>query len=225
MKHTTGYTLLLMALMALTASCTQDAYDKGEGYYSQMVAEMVDGYTASDKRVTHFVTDDDVRYTVANPFMTSLMEKADTVYRAIFYFNKDEQGQAEVIGLDRVGVLRPLAMEAVKTDPVKMESVWMGKSKRYLNLSLYLMTGATTDKDALHRMGCCRDTLMLNDDGTRTLHLTLYHDQGGMPEYYSSRAYFSIPLTDTDADSVVLRVNTYEGILTKCIELQEVVAP
>ena len=215
MKHI-GCALLLMTLFV---ACTQDAYDKGEGYYSQMVAEMGDGHTASDKRVTHFVTDDDVDHTVTNPFITSLMEKADTIYRAIFYFNTDEQGHAEVIGLDRVGVLRPRAMEAIKTDPVKLESVWLGKSKRYLNLSLYLKTGAVGDDEAMHKVGCCRDTLLLNDDGTRTLHLTLYHDQGGVPEYYSSRAYFSIPLTETDADSIVLRINTYEGMLTKRIML------
>lgn len=209
--------MLAMALLAV--DCTQDAYDKGEGPYSQMVAEMADGHTASDKRVTHFVTDDAIDYKVANPFTTSLMEKPDTTYRAIFYFKQQEPGQAEVIGLDRVGVLRPFKMETLKTDPVKLESVWLGKSKRYLNLSLYLMVGSTDNDEALHRMGCHRDTLTYNDDGTRTLHLTLYHDQGGVPEYYSSRAYFSIPLTESTADSIRLRINTYEGIITKCIRL------
>lgn len=217
MKHI-GCALLLST--TLFVACTQDAYDKGEGYYSQMIAEMGDGHTASDKRVTHFVTDDGVDHKVLNPFTTSLMAKPDTVYRAIFYFNKNEQGQAEVIGLDRVGVIRPFSPKAVKTDPVKMESVWLGKSKRYLNLSLYLKTGAVDNDDALQMVGCCRDTLLLNDDGTQTLHLTLYHDQGGVPEYYSSRAYFSIPLTDTDADSVVLRINTYDGMVTKHLRIR-----
>lgn len=203
-----------IVLSFLLVACTQEVYEKGEGHYSQMVAEMADGYTSSDSRVTSFVTDDDERFTIANPFLSKLLPKADTVYRAVFYYKKVEQG-AEVIGLDRVGVITPCNIDTLKTDPVKLESVWLARSHRYLNLSVYLMLGATDDETAVQQVGCSRDTLMLNPDGSRTLYLRLHHDQAGVPQYYSSRTYLSIPLVQADADSVVLTVNTYDGAVVK----------
>lgn len=210
--------LLLLLIAAVAASCTQDAYEKGEGELSAMVAEMGDGYTASDKMVTRFVTDDGEQYVVSNPFSSNMMPKADTVYRAIFYYVKDGEN-AEVKGLNKVSVVSLHKIDDVKTDPVRMESVWIGKSKKYLNLSLYLMQGYTTDDDAVHRIGCNRDSLYQNADGTKTLHLTLYHDQAGVPEYYSQRVYLSIPLKAIGADSIWLDVNTYDGLISKRIKI------
>ena len=87
--------LLSSQLSILNSSCTQDVYEKGEGELSAMVAEMGDGFTASDKKVTRFVTDDGVQFSVTNPFSSNLMPKADTVYRAIFYYVKDGDGHAK----------------------------------------------------------------------------------------------------------------------------------
>ena len=162
------YLLCLLTLVTITA-CTQDSYEKGEGTYSQMMAELAD---------------------------------------------------AHVNG--RVSVLSPLSakdIKAMKTDPVRIESMWVGKSKKYANLSLYLMTG-TTDSDSLKQvLGCRRDALVTNADGTRTLRLTLYHNQGGVPEYYSQRVYLSIPIQGMKVDSIWFTVNTYEGqkILKDCL--------
>ena len=199
-------------------SCTQDAYEKGEGDYSQMTAEMADGYTSSEKKVTRFVTDDGEELTVATPFTSTLMPKADTVYRAVFYFNKTGQ-QAEVKGLNAVGVARPRLIDSLKTDPVYLESIWLAKSKRYINLSVYVMLGATDDEKTKQKFGCSRDTLIHNADSTRTLRLTLFHDQNDVPQYYSQRTYLSIPTEDMDADSVELTVNTYSGTIVKRLKL------
>ena len=206
-------------LLTLNLSCTQDAYDKGEGKYSQMTAEMVDAYTASDKRITAFVTDDGVRYTVDSPFSVGYMSKPDTVYRAVFFFSKTEKG-ADVKGLNRVGVPVPQKIAEMKTDPVRIESMWLSKTRRYLNLSLQLMVGATDSKDVVHKIGCHIDTLMTNADGTHTLHLTLYHDQNGMPQHYTQRSYFSVPMPAEAADSVMLTVNTYDGVETRAFKLK-----
>ena len=210
--------LITYHLSLITSSCTQDAYEKGEGELSAMVAEMGDGFTTSDKKVTRFVTDDGEQFSVSNPFSSNIMPKADTVYRAIFYYVKDGT-KAEVKGLNRVVVISPQKMPEVKTDPVRLESVWMGKSKQYLNLSLYLMQGYTDNEEATHKIGCRRDSLHQNIDGTKTLHLTLYHDQNGVPEYYSQRIYLSIPLQSLGVDSVCLNVNTYNGMAEKRIKI------
>lgn len=210
--------LLSSQLSVLNSSCTQDAYEKGEGELSAMVAEMGDGFTASDKKVTRFVTDDGQSFSISNPLSSALMPKADTTYRAIFYYVKDGD-KAEVKGLKQVLVVSPRQMEKMKTDPVRFESAWVGKTKRYLNLSLYLMQGYTEDDEAVHKIGLRRDTLCQNPDGTRTLRLTLYHDQAGMPEYYSQRVYVSAPLQSFGVDSVWLDVHTYDGLIRKRIKL------
>lgn len=199
-------------------SCTQDAYDKGEGDYSQMTGEMAMGYTSSEKRVTHFITDNGEKLKVVTPFTSDLMPKADTVYRAVFYYNKTDRG-ADVKALSRVNILTPHVFNNPKTDPVRLESVWLAKSKEYLNLSVYLMLGTTDDKEAIQKIGCQRDTLMQNADGTRTLHLTFSHDQGGVPEFYSQRIFCSIPLQGIDADTVSLSINTYNGLIIQKTKL------
>ena len=50
-------------------------------------------------------------------------------------------------------------------------------------------------------------------------HLKLYHDQGGVPEYYTVQRYASIDTKDLgDADVVSITVNTYGGEVTKTFE-------
>ena len=214
------YLLSLLTLVTITA-CTQDSYEKGEGAYSQMMAELADAHVNSDKRVDYVDTDEGERLVLSKSASASFITKADTTYRVSFYYKKVDD-KVESLAMGRVSVLSPLSAKDIKdmkTDPVRIESMWVGKSKKYANLSLYLMTG-TTDSDSLKQvLGCRRDALVTNTDGTRTLRLTLYHNQGDVPEYYSQRVYLSIPIKGVKADSVWLTVNTYEGqkILKDCL--------
>lgn len=216
------YYLLPLLSFYLLSSCTQDAYDKGEGELSRLLAEMGDGYTSADKKVTYFVTDDGTRHTVVNPFTSNLMPKADTIYRAVFYY-VDNGTDVQVNGLNRVLVITPHQTDSIKaeakTDPVKFESLWMGKNKKYLNLSLYLKLGTAEDEEAVQKVACSLDSLHHNADGTHTACLTFLHDQAGVPQYYSQRVYFSIPLQQLRADSVSLSINTWQGLVTKRLKL------
>ena len=55
-------------------------------------------------------------------------------------------------------------------------------------------------------------------DGQLTLRVL--HDQGTVPQYYTSRIFLSIPVTDDlDGHSIRLIVNTYKGIVEKTIAL------
>ena len=214
------YLLSLLTLVTITA-CTQDSYEKGEGAYSQMMAELADAHVNSDKRVDYVDTDEGERLVLSKSASASFITKSDTTYRVSFYYKKVDD-KAESLAMGRVSVLSPLSAKDIKdmkTDPVRIESMWIGKSKKYANLSLYLMTGAT-DSDSLRQvLGCRRDALVTNTDGTRTLRLTLYHNQGGVPEYYSQRVYLSIPIQGMKADSIWFTVNTYEGqkVLKDCL--------
>ena len=100
-------------------------------------------------------------------------------------------------------------------NPVRFESAWVSKTRKYLNVGIFLLTGEAPTKESRHLLAIADDSLALNADGTRTQFLRLYHKRGDMPEYYSQRFYFSIPLHNVKADSVALSINTYEGTVMK----------
>lgn len=209
----------ICAALSALCSCTTDVYDKGDGEYSLMLAELADVHVDGDLRADYFVTDDDERLTLATPLTVSWMKTPDSTYRAVTYFNRTANG-ADIIGMNRVGVAEPRKRDTLRTDPVRFESMWMGRNGRYLNASIYLLTGSTNDEKAIQMLGCNNDTLLGNVDGTTTQYLTLYHDQGGVPEYYSQRAYLSIPMKGIRADSVCLTINTYDGAIRRTFPIQ-----
>lgn len=206
----------MLISLSVLAGCTIDSYDKGEGKYSQMTGELVDAYTDGGARLVYATMDDGKRLTFAQPAAVKWMTTADSVYRAAIYYKVDESG-ATLISAGKVGVLRPQVIKRMKTDPVGLESVWMAAAASYLNLSLNLKTGAVDDDKIHQTVGCHRDTLLIHPDGSKTLCLTLYHDQSQVPEYYTQRNYFSIPLRSGESDSVRLTIHTYDGVVVKTI--------
>ena len=211
------------SLLISHSSCTQDAYEKGEGKYSLMRADFVEAYANGQKEIDRITTDDGDQYSVTKAFTTKWVTTADSTYRCILYYNKVEEGSGkyavEPISIGQVPCpkITPSSEldKAMKTDPVKFESAWLSKTGKYLNLSLYLMTGTTNDEDAIQTLHVVQDTIMTNPDATRTSYLRLYHDQGGIPEYYSTQVYASILTSQIDADSVRISINTYKGKVTK----------
>lgn len=202
-----------MAMLLL--ACTTDAYDKGEGDYSLMTAEMADITVGERCEALNAITDEDEQLLFTRPFTTSWFVTPDSVYRTVLYYKKVENNTVEAIGASNVSVLRPHIIEDMKTDPVQFESAWLSTNRRYLNASIYIMLGDTSNELLKHVVGMNTDTLEINENGTSTLHLTLYHDQGGMPEYYSQRAYLSVPLDSLDVDSVSLSIHTYNAVVVK----------
>ena len=81
------------------------------------------------------------------------------------------------------------------------------------------MMGAVSDEAASHALGIVGDTIMVGDNGLRTYHLRLAHSQGDVPQYYSQRVYFSVPVYGLPVDSLRLSVNTYDGVVTKGFRL------
>ncbi|MBR6121265.1 MAG: NigD-like N-terminal domain-containing protein [Prevotella sp.] len=222
MKHR----LILSALGAvlLLFSCSQDSYDKGEGTYSLMRADFVEVHTNADKLIDQAVTDDNVLLTLQPPLATSWVKTPDSVYRAVLYYNKVEGQNVEAVQCSRVSVApitpKDSLKNGMKTDPLRLESMWVAKTLRYLNVGFYLKSGQTDDKNALHHLGIVTDTLIAHTDGKRTLYLQLYHDQGGVPDYYFQRSYISIPLYNLKADSISLSVHTYDGVTSRLFAIK-----
>ena len=226
--------LRLLIILSLTfspshflTSCTQDAYDKGEGKYSLMRADFIEAHANGQKQIDHITTDDGEHFLLTEAFTAKWVTTADSTYRCILYYKKEtgagSQDTVEPMSIGQVPCpkVTPLSEldKEMKTDPVKFESAWMSKTGRYLNLSLYLLTGTTDDKDAVQTLHIIQDTIMTNPDATRTSYLRLYHDQGGIPEYYSTQVYASILTKDIDADSVRISINTYKGEVVKSFSI------
>jgi hypothetical protein len=210
-------TLLLLFLM----SCSLEDDDTGEGDYSQMRADLIEAHVDGERRVDYVITDDGDSLRAEPPFTAKWLEKADTTYRALLYYNLKD-GCAEAVSLGQVLVpsIKPLARfaEGVKTDAVHVTSVWRARNGRYLNLRLRVMTGVEEGAEQHKQVfGCVADTLMKHGDGRQTLYLRLYHDQGGQPEYYSRELFLSVPLHGVAADTLVMGVQTYDGWYSKAI--------
>ena len=195
-------------------SCTQDAYEKGEGEYSLLRGDFAEAIVNSSKQVAKIVTDDGDEMFVSSPYTARWIAKADTTYRCMLYYNKVD-GKAEVVsmGLVPCASIVPLSQydKELKTDPVKFESTWMSKTGRYLNLSFQVKTGVTDDTAAVQSLAIVSDTLITHPDGKQIRSLILHHDQGNVPQYYSTQVYISIPTNRIDADSVRISINSYDG--------------
>ena len=211
-----GKLTLLFSLVLL--ACTQDTYEKGAGKYSLMRGDFAEAVVNGSKQVTKIITDDGDELPLTTPFTAKWVTKADTVYRCMLYYNKVDD-KAEVISMGQVPCadINTLAefKKPMATDPVKFESSWISKTRRYLNLSLLLKTGSTDDTTAVQSLAIVSDTLITHPDNKQTRHLILYHNQGNVPQYYSTQVYVSIPTERIDADSVQISINSYDGEVIK----------
>ncbi|MCR5131732.1 MAG: hypothetical protein K6C10_09785 [Prevotella sp.] len=222
--------ILMLTAIAL-AACTSENYDSGDGKYSYMRADFVDAHFAAEKVADYVLTDDGERIAFSEPFEVSWGSKADTLYRALLYYDCQPDNY-KPISLKYVYVLWPKEGASIKNpafDPVEFESAWLSKCQRtdlstilsegrqeekityYLNVSFLVKTGQPDDEKARQTIGIMGDE---TSDGS--FRLTLLHDQGAIPEYYSNRAYVSIPLTDSQlAKPLSLIINTYDGLVEK----------
>lgn len=203
-------------------ACEQDAYDKGDGYFSDTQATFCEAHSNSSKAIDYVVTDEGEQLTLTAPFTSKAITTPDSLYRMAIYYNKVEQGKAEVVSLGMVptmGIADADEFENLATDPVKLESAWVSKSGKYVNLALLLKVGKIDADVERQSLGMVRIENRTNDDGTTTSILRLHHNQGGVPEYYSQKYYVSLLTKQIDADSLCLLVNTYGGEVEKRLRL------
>ncbi|MBO5824414.1 MAG: hypothetical protein J6Q93_05590 [Prevotella sp.] len=210
-------------LLLLVASCESDSYDKGEGELSLATAEFVEAH-ANDKRQMDFVvTDNGELLRLSIQPSVKWMTTGDSLYRALLYYNNIGEGLIEPLSITQVPTLSiypDWMIKDIKTDPVTFESIWQGANGKYLNMAFYLKIGEVGKDAELHTISMIQDTIIINPDGRTTAYMQLYHDQGDMPEHYSSKSYISIPRDSIKADSVCMGINTYKGVLYKKMALR-----
>ena len=215
---------LLLSSSIFLLSCERDSYEKGEGSYSLLQADFACLTVDSEKRGVSFMTDEGEHYLLSNPTKASWIETADTVYRTYLYYNKMEDGRAYV---KSIGILPTLIPHDVKDfkrqpqDPVGMESSWLTRDGKYINMGLLLKNGRDDNgKEGIHSLALALDEVRQNSDHTKTAYYRLLHDQGESPQYYTNRRYVCILLpTEERPDSVCLTVKTYDGVVVRKFKL------
>ena len=215
---------ILFLLATVLAACQVDSYDSGDGEYSMLTADFVEAHTSQASAVDYAVTDGGDSLVMQQPLSADWADKADTLYRAILYYDHAEGTAVQARSIVQVPVLRPnppSAFGTVRTDPVDLESVWLSPSGKYLNIGLYVKVGEGGPQGARHTVGLVCDSVGVSQAGGRTAYLRFYHDQGGVPQYYSSKTYVSIGCASLRADSVELAVETYDGTSVRCFRLSE----
>ena len=209
------FTLLLF-------SCVTDSYEKGQGQYSLMQADMGEVTIDAEKQAVAFTTDDGDSYMLTSPVTAQWIQTADTTYRAIIFYNKVEKGQAESMGMSSVPTLIPQEHWRYKEqpqDPVGFESAWLAKNKKYLNLGLLFKSGYVDDTMGRHLISLAQDTILVNADQTRTVYYRFLHGQNDTPEYFTNRHYISILLPEERPDTVRLTITTYDGVIQHAFAL------
>lgn len=210
-------------LILLFASCESDSYDKGEGELSLTTAEFVEAHANGSRQMDFVITDNDERLTVSPQPSVKWMTTPDSLYRALLYYNNVGEGIIEPLSITQVPTLSIYSdwmIKDIKTDPVKFESIWQSANGKYLNMAFYLKIGEVGKDAELHTISIIQDTIITNTDGSTTAYMQLYHDQGDMPEHYSSKCYISIPRDSIKADSVCMGINTYKGLIYKKVALR-----
>lgn len=230
MKIFKSYIVLIFLFMS--AACSNDPYDTGDGALSYMRADFVEAETDADASIVSIETDDGERMFLTGAVTVSWAERPDTVYRALFYYNKVESDdgvtRAEPLGITQVLVPSVIDVDdldgEVKTDPVDFVSSWPSANGKYLNLGLSIKVGTEDGQYATQTIGLICDSVETNADGSCRINLRLYHDQNGVPEYYSVETYISIavsrlPIEPVEGDEVVVEINTYDGTIARTFSL------
>ncbi|MGM9707436.1 MAG: hypothetical protein ACI3YM_07480 [Prevotella sp.] len=216
--------MLSLAALLLPTSCENEAYDSGTGALSLTQGDFVEVYTNKECQITNAETDQGQQLTFTQPFAMRWANRPDTTYRAILYYDLLDKNnataaphtaQAHPVSIAQVATLTtPIPIAKVKemhTDPVRFESAWMSKEGKYLNLGFYLLTADVNDSTRVQQVSIVSEGISTDANGRRTASLRLYHDQGGVPEYYSSKKYISLICTELECDSVSISINSYQG--------------
>lgn len=207
-------------LLTLTGACEEEVYETGDGELSYMQADFALVYSDHNRDLVRARTDEGTELRFEEPVMYDWVATADSMYRGLVYYNnKVKDGSVEVIGVTQVlcaSPKKPSDFKEIHTDPLLLESAWLSCNSSFLNLGMYIKTGIPDQVDTRQSVGIVGDTVVAHANGHKNIHLTLYHHQNGVPEYYSARLWMTVWLSDVQKDdTVTLQANSYDGLLER----------
>lgn len=207
--------ILLLVASSLFCACEHDTYEWGDGRYSHLTARFTEVHTTTNALLDYAVSDEGDTLRFVQKRQMAGLAVADTAYRALLYYNPSG-AMVRLVNLSLVPVVKPVADETALSDPLTFESAWIGKNKKYLNISFYVKTGQSGLSDKRQQIGVVLDSVVTAPNGHPRVYLRLSHSQNGVPEYYSVHGYLSIPLKTLPAGATIrLRVVDYRGVKVK----------
>lgn len=214
--------LLLLFLLALTA-CEDETYKTGDGRYSYLCADFGEVMTGESMQLLGGITDEGKSMAFSHPYTAQWATTPDSTYRALIYYYLLDDNRATPYSISRVPVMKPYETQRPDTlsyDPLVFESTWVSKNGKYLNLGFYVKTGQADGIDGTQRLGFVQEGVTTQPDGSRMLTLRVYHDQMGVPEYYSAHGFVSVPLLDIYVDQITLHIPTYDGWTSRTLTIE-----
>lgn len=197
---------ILLFGIVLAASCTHASYDTGDGEYSHIRTDYVN-VDVKDQQIQSIVTDEGASLNIP-PGIKVITNPKDTTLRWLLYYNKENNSDPiEIVSHSNMTLLKvkkQQEVQTIKTDPVTVNSVWMAKDQRYLNLNIGLKTGITESENNLHSVGMvCTKT-----EGD-IAYYTFYHDQADIPQYYTQNVLLTV---ESPEEKIIdLTINTHNG--------------
>ncbi len=199
----------VFAIMAFTA-CSND-YHAAPNYEMQYV----DIVTDTKGTGSVLLTDKGEQLQIVNPFNGM---KADTVYRYVVYLIRQDGGvNVAASTLAVCDIPKTFQEDEIKTDSVKMQSIWRGGS--YVNLTLLV-----PHRDRQHEFSYIDRGITVNDNDHKTLCIQLYHNANNDFPAFSATCYLSCSLKpyreqlQTGRDSIRFIINEYKkGQTTYCL--------
>lgn len=217
MKH---IIIFVTALLMLSA-CKNDSYESGDGQYSYLQADFVEANTSASKELVSARTDDGDMLLFSPHVFKEWASTPDSVYRSLLYYNKvSDDRTTEVYSIVQIPVVKIHKLKEgddISTDPLFLRSVWISSNRKYLNLEFGIKTGVEDGNDNIQTLSVVYDPDVNNSNDSRNPYIKVVHKQNGVPEYYTSYGYISVPLNDFALGTTIhLSVNTYDkGWITK----------
>lgn len=179
----------LWGILLLLTACEDDEY-----YYPPVKLEFVTVQAGGDGRMQTLIPDRGDPLPVSKDRTGSIITPNTSRRLLSNYETISEGGTAKAVIYSLQELITPAPLPAtdpaykdgIKTDPVEMVSIWMGRN--YLNMILNLKV----DTGKGHVFGIVEDLSEFETDGI--VNLLLYHNASGDEEYYNRRAYVSVPL-------------------------------
>ena len=217
MKH---IIIFVTALLMLSA-CKNDSYESGDGQYSYLQADFVEANTSASKELVSARTDDGDMLLFSPHVFKEWASTPDSVYRSLLYYNKvSDDRTTEVYSIVQIPVVKIHKLKGtdeISTDPLFLRSVWISSNRKYLNLEYGIKTGVEDGNDNIQTLSVVYASDVNNSNDSRNPYIKVVHKQNGVPEYYTSYGYISVPLNDFALGTTIhLSVNTYDkGWITK----------
>lgn len=198
-------------IASLLCACGEEEY-----VYPDVLTEFVCLKTNEQGKGAQLITDEGKTWEIPESQRPSDKLTPDSIYRVVSkYVTLPDTEEADVYALQSVIAPLPKAeseFEDIHTDAVTIQSIW--RSGDYLNLILQVMV-----KDKAHEYGFIDEGITTNEDGSRTLKLTLFHYRDNDVEGFYRKAYLSVPLWHyqdvlTPGDLITFQLNTYKEGMT-----------